>query len=453
VSQELPKGWVETTLGQAVDYAVTTKVEPDDISEDKWVLELEDIEKSTSRLLGKLRYSDRQSKSTKNAFESGDVLYGKLRPYLDKVIIADEDGVCTTEIIPIKSGEYLDSRFVFYNLKRKAFLDYVEEVSHGVNMPRLGTKQGKEAPFILAPLPEQIRIADKLDRLLASVNSAQSRLDNIPTLLKGFRQSVLAAATSGELTREWRGNEIFGKKVSMDELSELVTSGSRGWAKFYSDVGSIFIRSQDINRDELDLSEPCYVDLPDKVEGARTSVKANDLLITITGANVTKCARVKEEIVDGYVSQHVALIRLCNVQYAPYVEIALKSLGAGRKQLMEKAYGAGKPGLNLKNIRDVFFQLPELDEQKEIVRRVESLFALADSVEKQYQDAKARTDRLTQALLAKAFRGELVPQNPNDEPAEQLLARIQLQRAHTLAGGRRQKASVVNPAADLLGAE
>lgn len=97
--------------------------------------------------------------------------------------------------------------------------------------------------------------------------------------------------------------------------------------------------------------------------------------------------------------------------------------------------------------------IPPIDEQKEIVRRVESLFALADSVEKQYQDAKARTDRLTQALLAKAFRGELVPQDPNDEPAEQLLARIQQQRAQSHAGGRRKKATVGNAAADLLGPE
>ncbi len=88
--------------------------------------------------------------------------------------------------------------------------------------------------------------------------------------------------------------------------------------------------------------------------------------------------------------------------------------------------------------------IPPVDEQYEIVRRVESMFALADSVEKQYQDAKARTDRLTQAILAKAFRGELVPQNPDDEPAEALLQRIQQQRSEQATAGKRGKARKVS---------
>lgn len=215
----LPVSWINVQLGDVVEYGNTSKVEPTEIAEDSWILELEDIEKTSSKLIQRVLFSERQSKSTKNKFEKNDVLYGKLRPYLDKVVIATEPGYCTTEIIPIKPGKYLDNRFLFYGLKRKEFIDYVSEVSHGLNMPRLGTKQGQAAPFVLAPLNEQIRIADKLDSMLAKVDAAKARLEKIPTLLKRFRQSVLAAATSGELTREWR---VANNEINVDgELQSL----------------------------------------------------------------------------------------------------------------------------------------------------------------------------------------------------------------------------------------
>ena len=92
--------------------------------------------------------------------------------------------------------------------------------------------------------------------------------------------------------------------------------------------------------------------------------------------------------------------------------------------MLEATYGQGKPGLNLDNIRDVVVGLPPLAEQKEIVRRVEALFTLADKIEARLAKTQAQVDKLTPSLLAKAFRGELVPQDPNDEPAEKLLERI-----------------------------
>ena len=108
------------------------------------------------------------------------------------------------------------------------------------------------------------------------------------------------------------------------------------------------------------------------------------------------------------------------------------------------AYGGGKPGLNLQNIKDVTFALPSQEEQTEIVRRVEQLFAYADTIEQQAKAAKERVDNLTQAILAKAFRGELVPQDPNDEPAAELLRRLQAERATApkASAGRGRKAVV-----------
>ena len=204
----LPPTWAITNLGSVVKYGKTSKAEPSEMKANDWVLELEDIEKDSSRLLQKMTFLQRQSKSTKNRFQAGDVLYGKLRPYLNKVLIAGESGYCTTEILPLKAGTHIDNRYLFYWLKHPAFLKYVEAESHGMSMPRLGTETGRAAPFVLAPRNEQTRIASQLDTLLARVQACNDRFDAIPVLLKRFRQTVLDAATNGGLTAEWRTDPL-----------------------------------------------------------------------------------------------------------------------------------------------------------------------------------------------------------------------------------------------------
>jgi type I restriction enzyme, S subunit len=191
---DLPESWLFSRLGDVVDYGKTEKVKPENIPDDAWILELEDIEKDSSKLLQRSTFGERKSKSTKHRFYAGDVLYGKLRPYLNKVLLANEDGYCTTEIIPIRTNTAINKQFLFYWLKHHTFLEYVQAISHGLNMPRLGTEAGTNAPFVLAPLNEQKRIADKLEQLLERVNSSKARLKNVQDTLKRFRQSALSAA-------------------------------------------------------------------------------------------------------------------------------------------------------------------------------------------------------------------------------------------------------------------
>jgi len=229
---ELPSGWLSLTLGEVISYGSTEKAEPEDLLPETWVLELEDVEKGTTKILTRLTYSDRQSKSTKNVFYAGDVLYGKLRPYLNKIVFADSPGVCTTEIVPIRPNVAVRGKYLFYWLRHPLFLQYVTEVSHGVNMPRLGTDAGRQAPFVLAPEKEQTRIADKLDTVLTRVDAVNTRLARVAPLLKRFRQSVLAAAVSGRLTEEWRASNPNMPALSMEELElGIKSSGFRPKAK------------------------------------------------------------------------------------------------------------------------------------------------------------------------------------------------------------------------------
>lgn len=162
---EIPENWTWCRLGEICNYGSSPKAEPKHLTENSWVLDLEDIEKETSRLLCKIRFVERNSLSTKSVFKKGEVLYSKLRPYLDKVIVADEDGVCTTEILPLKFYGKINPFYLRYALKRSDFLRYVNSVTKGMKMPRLGTNEGQLALIPLPPIPEQKRIVEKLDEV------------------------------------------------------------------------------------------------------------------------------------------------------------------------------------------------------------------------------------------------------------------------------------------------
>lgn len=155
VPYEVPEGWEWTRLGEIASYNGRDNARPDEIESDIWVLDLEDIEKDTSRVVYRAKYSERQSKSNKSLFKKGDVLYGKLRPYLNKVIVADSDGVCTTEIVPIIPTEAIHSDFLLWLLKRPKFISHVNALSYGVKMPRLGTDDAINSIHPLPPSPNK----------------------------------------------------------------------------------------------------------------------------------------------------------------------------------------------------------------------------------------------------------------------------------------------------------
>lgn len=360
------------------------------------------------------------------------------------------------KIIP--DEKRLNKKFLLYGIN--GYLNAIQEATSSVTVGHLSSSDVLKIPFPLPPLNEQRRIVEKLEKILHRIDTSKERLDKIPSILKRFRQAVLAAACSGKLTEDWRGKnplvenagepverikagsasyrkginttiphnlEIPGNwsLVISDELFSFVTSGSRGWAKYYCDKGPKFIRMGNLSHDSigLDFSTLQHVCPPNGVEGTRTRVQKNDILVSIT-ADVGMIAVVPEDIKKAYINQHVALARAIDGIAVNYIAWFLSSKEGGLKQFMELQRGATKVGLGLDDIRSIWVPLPPLEEQHEIVRRVEALFRKADAIEVHYQKAKHYFDKLTQAVLAKAFRGELVPQDPDDEPASVLLDRI-----------------------------
>ena len=441
---KLPEEWVDTQLGNIVNYGKATKRVLADVNDDTWVLELEDIEKESSKLLSTIRASERPFKSTKNSFKKGDVLYGKLRPYLNKIIIAEEDGVCTTEIIPINAEPSCCNKYIFYWLKSSTFLGYVNDVSYGVNMPRLGTADGLKAPLRLAPLAEQKIIAEKLDTLLAQVDSTKARLERIPQILKRFRQAVLAFATSGKLTETWRQNNnlCHPKEIIIDNIVESSFYGPRFSKNDYTfeTNGIPTIRTTDMERGNIIITDGTpRVCVPiEKIE--QLKVQKNDLLITRTGS-----IGVMALFTENYLaipSAYLIRFRFKKNINSKYIYLCLAA-PKGQQQMGLSATAITQSNINAKSIRNINICYPDIAEQAEIVRRVEQLFAYADTIEKQVNSALTRVNSLTQSILAKAFRGELTAQwragNPDlisgENSAAALLEKIKAERA--ASGGKK----------------
>jgi len=190
---DLPENWVWCRLGEVTTYGISDKVGVDQVEVGTWVLDLKDIEKTTSRLLCKKRVGEYDFKSTKSRFFRGDVLYGKLRPYLDKVIVADEDGVCTTEIIPLHGYVDIDPYFLRLCLKRPDFIAYANGNTYGMNLPRLNTQDARMALLPLAPLAEQKRIVAAVDALLAQTRALAAGLEQADTALIPAAQAAFQA--------------------------------------------------------------------------------------------------------------------------------------------------------------------------------------------------------------------------------------------------------------------
>jgi type I restriction enzyme S subunit len=221
---ELPNGWNWTRLGYVTNYGDAPKVEFEDVREDTWILELEDIERTTSKLLAKVLVGSRQFKSTKNRFPAGAVLYGKLRPYLDKVLVADSPGVCSTEISPISFFKHIEAGYLRWYLKSPYFVAYANGSTHGINLPRLRTNAAREALFPFPPATEQCQIVAKVDELMALCDRLERQQGDQRKLQNKLRQATLQTLANAQ------------------NAKELQTS----WQRLEANFGILFSEPQDV---------------------------------------------------------------------------------------------------------------------------------------------------------------------------------------------------------------
>lgn len=227
----IPRTWQFVRLGDVTNYGSREQVDPDEISEEEWVLELEDVEKVTSKLLQRIYAKDRPPRSSRNRFFRGDVIYGKLRPYLDKVIVADADGVCTTEMIPFKGYHSISSEYLRLLMKSPFFVKYASESTHGMNLPRLGTDKARLAVIPIAPVNEQHRIVAKVGELMALCDELEKQethhLKSHQLLVETLLSTLTQANDAAEFQTAWTRlaqhfDDIFTTEDSIDQLKQTI---------------------------------------------------------------------------------------------------------------------------------------------------------------------------------------------------------------------------------------
>jgi type I restriction enzyme, S subunit len=337
--------------------------------------------------------------------------------------------IANTSIIRsfIDNSNHID--FLFYLLNNENFWP-----KGGSGQPFVQTgKAQKETKIPLPPLAEQQRIVAKLDALFEKIESNKKRLDKIPLILKRFRQSVLAAAVSGKLTEDWREKNNLKEWAyeRAEETCELITKGTTPKNNGLTTIGEIpFLKVYNIVDQKIDFNyKPQYVS--NEIHNnflKRSRVYPGDVLMNIVGPPLGKVAIVPDTFEEWNINQAIAFFRAKEIVLPEFIYIILCE-GSPITEIEKEYRGtAGQSNISLEQCRNFLFPLPEIEEQKEIVRRVKQLFAFADKLEARYNKAKAMLDKVPQSILAKAFRGELVSQNPDDEPASVLLERIKSEK-------------------------
>jgi len=354
----------------------------------------------------------------------------------------------------------IDPSYAYYFLR--SIRDVAESMGTGTTFKEISGANAKKLPFILPPLAEQKVIADKLDTLLAQVENTKAHLERIPQILKRFRQSVLAAAVSGGLTEEWRPNsgsfvhalaedwkwapvpDTWEVKLYPDLVESrlgkmLDKAKNSGLSTKY--LGNINVRWFNFN-----LSDVQEI-LVSETERNELSIRPGDVLIC-EGGEPGRCAiwdgRVEEQIVF---QKALHRARVSDALLPEWLALNLKH-DADSLTLEQLFTGTTIKHLTGKALKKYPLRVPPINEQTEIVRRVDQLFAHADRIEQQVNNALARVNNLTQSILAKAFRGELTEQWRKDNPelisgensAEALLERIKAERATQKPASRRTKA-------------
>lgn len=374
-------------------------------------------------------------------------LYGATIGKLGTMTFEAATNQATANLIP--DERVVDGQYVFYYLmsERQNFID----LGQGGAQPNISQEIVRKHPFKLAPLAEQRRIVGKLELLLGKVSSSQQRLSRSSGLLKRFRQSVLAAACSGKLTADWREeNEVapIDAPTEIDIPAEFPTlPESWSWTTLesvcvkvvdcphstpkWTDAGKLCIRTTNFRPGILDLSEVRFVSaatFDERIERLRPA--PGDIVYSREGGILGIACQIPPGV-ELCLGQRMMIFRVGSEYTATLLMHWLNSPVITHR-VKKLTGGSASPHLNVRDIRAFPTPAPPLSEQQEIVRRVEKLFAFADQIESRLRQAKSHIDRLTQSLLAKAFRGELVPTEHtlataagrDYESADALLARI-----------------------------
>ena len=433
---ELPEGWAWTRLGVICPYGTCEKVETKDIADSEWILDLEDIEKDTGLILKHITKKHRSAVSTKHRFSQGQLLYSKLRPYLNKVVIADQDGYCTSEILPLDFWGGISPLYMQIYLMSTTFLSYVNMISYGVKMPRLGTKDGERVPIALPPLQQQVMIAKKTRECLQILLFLKTEKDNLKNLIEIAKSKILNLAIRGKLVPQDPNDEpasvlleriraekeelVKQGKIKRDKKESVIFKGEDN--SYYEKIGN----SVACIDDELPFEIPsswiwCRLGeiFSHNTGKALNSSNTTGYLMTyITTSNlywnrfvldslkkmrfseneIEKCTVRKGDLLvceggdigRAAIWEHDEEIRIQNHihKLRPYAELSISNrfyyyiFYLWKQMGRIGGHGIGLQGFSSRVLHNLLIPLPPFKEQLSIVSKIDCLFSVIEGIEK-----------------------------------------------------------------------
>ncbi|MEH2475693.1 type I restriction enzyme S subunit [Nitrobacteraceae bacterium AZCC 2161] len=370
----------------------------------------------------------------------GDVLLNITGASIGRVTIAPTrmNGARVNQHVAIiRLADGLESAFVSGYLSSPQMQRIIGQENYGVTRQALTKYMIEGFRIPTPPLPEQRRIVAKIDSVSAKSRRARHHLDHIPRLVEKYKQAILAAAFRGDLTQAWRKTTASGAPslVPLSKMCVSITDGDHQ-APPRAETGVPFITISAMNDGKIDLRKATRF-VPrsyfDSLKPARRP-SGGDVLYSVTGSfGIPALVDFDQPFVF---QRHIAILKPDNRK----VDVAFLFRLLAAPQMLDQARsvatGTAQLTVPLSGLREFLLPFPALDEQREVVRVIENAFAWIDRLASETTNARKLIDHLDQTILAKAFRGQLVPQDPNDEPASVLLERI---RAERLSNARTPK--------------
>ena len=324
---------------------------------------------------------------------NGDLLFA-WSASLGAHIWKGQDAWLNQHIFKVLPKEGIDRDYLYYFLLAVVAELYAK--THGSGMVHITKAPFMNTPIPVPSLPEQQRIVSRIEELFSQLDAGVETLKKTKAQLAVYRQAVLKEAFS-----------CCAEKKSIREMSSIVTSGSRGWAKYYCDNGAKFIRIGNLTRNKIyiDLDDIQHVQLPDKAEGTRTKLAPNDVLVSIT-ADLGSIGLVPNGIGEAYVNQHIAMIRFNNQMQGEFYAWYLRS-EYGQQDLLRNKRGGGKLGLGLDDIRDSRVPVVSNETAESILSIIECRLSVCDSIEHTVGLALQQAEAMRQSILKDAFEGKL----------------------------------------------
>jgi type I restriction enzyme S subunit len=414
MEKELPKNWVETELGNLITLMNGYAFKSTDYSDVGIpIIRMSDIENNEINILKSVRVAQKKEYD-KFIINRGDILIGMSGSIGKYGIFNLNEKVYLNQRVGnlrLISENHVNKKLIYYFIGQ--FQKEIAENAYGGTVPNISGSQIENFNFKLPPLSEQNRIVEKLDRLFAQLECIKSSMEKIPVLLKNFRQQILTQAIISTDT-------IKLKKVLID-----IKYGTSKKSD-YEIIGTPILRIPNIDNGYINDSDLKFSVL-DKKELETLKLQENDILIIRSNGSVTlvgQSAIVTKEFESYSYAGYLIRIRL-NEQYnSKYLNYIFKSNFIRSQMIDTSRSTSGINNINSKEIQDLDVPNIKVEEQKEIVSRVESLFSKADAIEEKYKNLKAKIETLPQTILHKAFKGELSEQLESDGDARDLLEEI-----------------------------